>query len=266
MTVAASDEEIAAATLYEELHVPALFQDWAPLVVKAAAIRHGHRVLDVACGTGVLAREAASHVGDGGHVAGLDASVGRLAVAERIAPSIEWREGMAEALSFEDGSFDAVVSQFGMMFFSNPVTAIREMLRVLVPGGRIAVAVWDSLNNSEAYRIEVELLDRLGGRSAGNALRIPFSLGDRTELTTLFRDAGARSVEVASHQGTARFPSIRSMIEADLRVWLPLMGVDLSEAQIEAILGDAEQQLQPYVTTDGAVQFAAPGHIVTAAK
>ena len=263
MKVAASEAEIVAARAYEDLHVPALFRQWAPRVVEAAGIRSGHRVLDVACGTGVLAREAALHLGENGFIAGLDAAPGMLAVAERLAPSIEWREGVAESLPYEDDSFDAVVSQFGLMFFQDRPAALREMLRVLVPGGRIAVAVWESLENSEAYPIEVALLERLAGERAADALRAPFVLGDGAELTALFRDAGAGSVEIATHHGTARFPSVKTMVEADLRGWLPIMGVVLTEEQIEAILEEAEQALGRYVTANGAVEFDAPAHIVT---
>ena len=143
MKINASEEEIAAATAYENLHVPSLFQQWAPRVVEAAEIRSGHRVLDVACGTGILAREAALHTGDDGFVAGLDAAPGMLAVAKRLAPSIEWREGTAEMLPYEDNSFDAVVSQFGLMFVQDRRAALREMLRVLAPGGE-----WRSLCGS----------------------------------------------------------------------------------------------------------------------
>lgn len=266
MNITATEEEIAAATAYEELHVPAVFQQWTPQVVEAAGIQSGHRVLDVACGTGILAREAAVCVGNEGFVAGLDAGPGMLAVAQRLAPSIEWREGAAESLPYQDNSFDAVISQFGLMFFQDRPAALREMLRVLVPGSRIAVAVWESLDNSEAYPVEVALLGRLAGQRAADALRAPFVLGDRAELTTLFREAGAVSVEIATHHGTARFPSIRTMVEADLRGWLPVMGVVLAEEQIEPILKEAEQALGQYVTEEGTVEFDAPAHIVTCRK
>ena len=220
MTVTASDPEIAAALAYEELHVPALFRQWAPRVV----------------------------------------------VAKRLAPAIDWREGTAESLPYETETFDAVVSQFGLMFFQDRPAAVREMLRVLVPGGRMAVAVWESLDKSEAYSLEVALLERLAGAQAADALRAPFVLGERDELFALFRDAGAVSVDVNSHRVTARFPSIRTMVDADLRGWLPVMGVTLTEKQIEIILTEAQDALGRYVMSNGTMEFDAPGHIVTAQK
>jgi len=262
MVDSASPGEIAAAAAYEGLHVPALFRQWAPRVAEAARIETGQRVLDVACGTGVLAREAAGRVGSEGSVTGLDAGRGMLAVAERLAPGIEWREGTAESLPFEDASFDAVVSQFGLMFFRDRTGALREMARVLAPGGRMAVAVWESLERSEAYPDEVALLERLAGQPAADALRAPFALGDRKELAALFDGVSVGPVEISTQRGTARFPSIRTMVEADLRGWLPVMGVVLTEEQIEDILEGAEEVLRRFVTPDGAVVFDSPAHIV----
>jgi SAM-dependent methyltransferase len=189
-----------------------------------------------------------------------------VAVAKQLAPAIEWREGVAEALTFADQSFDAVVSQFGLMFFTDRRQALREMLRVLTPGGRLAVAVWDSLDNIPAYASEVALLERMAGRQGADALRAPFVLGDRTDLATLFSEAGVLSAQVTTHRGTAQFPSIRTMVEADLRGWLPVMGVILSENQIGRILQEARQALSSYATADGEVTFNLSAHLVTAMK
>jgi hypothetical protein len=149
------------------------------------------------------------------------------------------------------------------MFFTDRIRAIQEMLRVLTSRGRFAVAVWDSLENIPAYASAVQLLQRTAGPQAADALRAPFVLGDQSELSKMFSEAGANSIEVTTHPGTALFPSIRIMIEADLRGWLPVMGVTLSEEQISQILNEAEIALGAYATINGQVRFDLSAHIVT---
>ena len=184
-------------------------------------------------------------------------------VAGRLAPAVDWRLGTAEQLPFADGSFDKVVSAFGLMYFDDRVGALREMARVLAPGGTLAVSVWESLERSAAYPEAVELLERLVGARAADALRAPFVLGSTEELASLFESAGIGSVRITTHTGTARFPSVRTMLEADLRGWLPVMGVMLDEQTIEQVLSEAESALGAYVEQDGQTVFDAPAHIVT---
>ena len=110
------------------------------------------------------------------------------------------------------------------------------------------------------------MLERLAGTEAANALKAPFVLGDTNELAALFHEAGAESISIKTHVGKARFPSIRVMVEADLRGWLPVMGVYLDESLIQSILVEAENVLGEFVTEDGKVEFDAPAHIITAKK
>jgi SAM-dependent methyltransferase len=266
MRVSPLQTQVDAANAYEALFVPALFGPWAAKVADAAQIQPGQRVLDVACGTGILARYIASRVGPTGWVAGLDPNPGMLVVAKQLAPAIDWRQGLAESLPFPQYSFNTVVSQFGLMFFTDQSQSIREMLRVLTPGGRLAVAVWNALDHLPAYAAEVELLERTAGQEAAAALRAPFVLGNRQQLAALLVDAGVASVEITTHPGTAHFPSVRVMVEADLRGWLPVMGVFLTEEQITYILQEAEHVLKQYVNPDGTVVFDTSAHIVTGTK
>ena len=258
--------QMDAAKAYEALFVPALFGQWANRLLDAAQIQAGQRVLDVACGTGVVARAAITRVGPNGQVAGIDPNPGMIAVAKQLEARVDWRTGVAESLAFPNESFDAVVSQFGLMFFTDRRQALREMVRVLVPGGHLAIAVWDSLDHIPAYAAEVALLERTAGPAAAAALSAPFVLGKRADLETLCRDAGIPSAEITTQSGTAHFPNIRTLVEADLRGWLPLMGVNLTEEQIHHILQAAEQDLSAYVSTDGRASFPVSAQFMTATK
>ena len=266
MTELTLEELETAAAVYEDRLVPAIFTTWAGRVADAARIGPGHRVLDVACGTGVLARAAAERAGPGGSVTGLDINPGMLAVARRIAPAIDWREGAADALPFDDGVFDAVVSQFGLMFFPDREAALREMLRVLAPGGHLAVAVFDSLDQTPAYAALVNVLARVVGPEAADALRSPFVLGDADKLASLFAAAGMPTAEMSSHAGTERFASVRDMVLADVEGWFPLAGIRLDRDTLDTLIAESETALAPFVTADGAVALSVGVHLVTAAK
>jgi len=255
-----------AASIYQNQIVPALMEEWAPRVANAAAILPGQRVLDVACGTGVLTRAAAHRAGREGAVTGLDLSPRMLALAASLNPNLSWSQGSAESLPFPDDSFEAVVSQFGLMFFHDPVLALREMMRVLVPGGRLAVAVWASLTETPAYAAEVALVERLAGAAAAAPLRAPFVLGDPDRLSEQFRAAGI-TAKVTFESGLGTFPSVRAMVELDLRVLLPLMDVVLKEELVAEILRQAEEAMSPFVTEGlGKITFASPALLATAIK
>jgi SAM-dependent methyltransferase len=153
-----------AAEIYQRALVPAVFGPWAPRVVELAALRPGLRVLDIAGGTGLVARLAAEAVGVDGHVAALDLNPGMLAVAAELptveGAEIEWVEGTAQALPFAEASFDVVCCQLGLQFFSDREGALREMKRVLVPGGRAVVMVWREIDRAPGFAVLAAALAR----------------------------------------------------------------------------------------------------------
>jgi len=253
-----------AAEVYEKFFVPALFQQWATRLIAAAAIRPGQRVLDVACGTGVLACSIADCVGLTRSVVGVDVNENMLAVAKRKAANIEWREARAEALPFDDNSFDAVVSQFGLAFFEDKRLALQEMKRVLRRSGRLAVAVWDTLEHFEGYKELTALVERLYGDQAATALRAPFRLGDPRLLSSLFVEAGFTDARVERQEGTARFPSLRAWLLTEVKGWV--LADRLNDEQFEVLLKEAQESLRPFVATDNTVALRAPAYLITATK
>lgn len=254
----------SAADVYEEFFVPALFGEWGPRLCAVAGVTPRQRVLDVACGTGVAAREAARLTGENGRVTGLDRNQGMLAVARRKAPEIEWQLGQAEALPFEEASFDTVLSQFGLMFFEDRVRALKEMWRVLRPDGRLAVAVWDTVASSPGYASMLALLRRLFGTPAAEALQAPFALGEPAELAALFNEAGLGDARIETQVGTARFASIEAWVHTDVRGWTLADMID--DAQYRRLLTAAKRELAVYADSSGRVAFPAPAHIVSAVK
>ena len=254
-------EKVAAA--YESLLAPALFAEWPHRLADAAGTGDGQDVLDVACGTGVLTRVLVERVGSNGSVSGVDINPGMLAVARRISPEVSWREADAEALPYEDESFDAVLCQFGLMLFLAPEAALREMKRVLKPGGNLAVAVFGSLEDLPAYAALAEVYERLVSKSVGDALRMPFSMGDPDRLASLFASAGISSPKIAKHKGLARFSSVEHMVLADVNGWFPFAGIRLDRDTIDAVTEEAEVALKPFSRSSGAVEFPVSVYIVT---
>ena len=266
MTVSQSSKpERDPAEVYDELFVPALFAQWGPRIAEAAAIELGQDVLDVGCGTGVLACAAAERVGPKGRVVGLDPNEQMLVVARRKSTGVTWQLGRAETLPFDDASFDAVVSQFALMFFESKPAAIAQMLRVLRPQGRLVIAVWDALERAPGYLALTELVRELFDTNVAGAMHAPFALGDRHELLRLLGGAGAAGVEVKTQPGIVSFASVDAMISTE-RACVWTLGGLLDEQQFAQLRQRARGVLQPFIRSDGSVQFDCPAHIVSATK
>ena len=192
--------EGASAELYERYLVPSVTLPWAVDLVDRVGVRRGDRVLDVACGTGAVARVAAERVGDSGRVAGLDVNRGMLAVARSLQPAgaagIEWHEGSALELPFDDREFGVVLCQLGLQFFPDRPTALLEMRRVSTPGGRVAASVFTAIERNPATHALSDALDRHLGDGASLAKRNEHSLADPEELRALLAAAGFADVRV----------------------------------------------------------------------
>jgi SAM-dependent methyltransferase len=208
-----------ASEVYERELVPAIFGPWAPIVVELAHPREGDHVLDVACGTGIVARNAAARVGTNGTIAGVDLNPGMLRVAETawsIGPHsrvpVQWHEASAEKLPFPDASFNVVCCQLGLQFFTDRLAALREMHRVLDAEGNLALMVWRSIDGSPGFAALAESLDRHVGHAAAAIMRAPFALSNADELSALVKGAGFNDVAVQKRDGTVRFASIDKLV------------------------------------------------------
>jgi ubiquinone/menaquinone biosynthesis C-methylase UbiE len=255
-----------AAEEYEQVFVPATFAPWARDLVTTAALCPGERVLDVACGTGVVARHAAPLVGAGGRVVGVDSSPAMLAVARaRPAPvgaAVEWREADAAALSLPEGAFDVVLCQHGLQFMADRPLALREMRRVLRADGRLALSVWRSSAGVEALW---EVVARHLGAATAAAHQQAFALADGDALAALVAGAGFRAVAIATRALPARYPRAAVLIEHQLGGRFAATLDALDEERRAALLADARRRLAPFEGPAGLV-FSQEAQVVVARR
>lgn len=259
----------SAAEQYQRELVPAMFAPWAAAIVDLAAIGPGERVLDVACGTGVVTRLAAGRAGDTGRVVGLDINPAMLAVARSLPESggepVEWIEASALEMPLPDGAFDLVLCQHGLQQVPDRLSALREMRRVLAPGGRVALCVWSRIEGSPGMAALVAALERHAGVEAADNRRAPFALGDPAELESLLVDAGFRDVRVQTLVETARFPSPEAMVDAQLAATpLSTLGAFTDEAR-QRVADHVRTALHSYLQ-GGALAVPMEAHIALAAR
>jgi len=252
------------AEIYERHMVPAIFASWAPALLDLVMLKPGERVLDVACGTGVVARQAAARVGAGGQVVGLDLNGDMLALARALGPAVEWRAGNAMALPFAASAFDAVVCQQGLQFFPDSGQALREARRVLVPSGRFAVAVWCAIESSPGHHALARGLERYVGTDAAGLMYAVYRLGDAQTLQMMLENAGFHDVRVRRDQRVAHFPSpelfVRWVVVGSV---LGRAGVRVRDESLAALIREVDGALQPYVRADG-LAFPMESHLAVA--
>jgi ubiquinone/menaquinone biosynthesis C-methylase UbiE len=205
-----------SAEAYERYLVPLLFAPGAEYLIELATPGPGERVLDVACGTGIVARRAALRVGSGGKVVGLDLNEGMLGMASKassdVRPVIEWRQGDATSMHLPDGAFDVVFCQQGLQFFPDQPAALSEMYRVLTPNGRLALSVLRSLEHNPGYHLLADALERHVGPEAGAMMRSPFPLLSGDELRDLITAAGFQDVRIFLGIGPVRYPTVEEFL------------------------------------------------------
>lgn len=259
------------AEAYEHFLVPHLFAPWADDLLDRAAVRPGERVLDVACGSGIVARRAASRLGSTGRVVGVDPNSGMLAAAraaasrEQVDVQIEWTEGRAESLPVDDGAFDLVCCQMGLQFFSDRAGALQEFHRALAPGGRIALSVGQGIERQTLHAD----LDEIIARQTGYPVFGPtvFSLGDTDALHALLQQAGFRDIEVEPVAAAVRFPDPTAFVTMQLRgaaAAVPGLAA-MDPATLSATIGVVQESAKPVLSRyvdDGSLAFTIHNHVV----
>jgi ubiquinone/menaquinone biosynthesis C-methylase UbiE len=209
-------QSLKPAETYEQYFGPTIADPWTRVLLEYAAPQPGERALDVACGTGSVARHVASLVGAAGKVVALDISPAMLAVARALpAPAgatIAWQEGNAIRLDLPDDAFDLVLCQQGLQFFPDRAAALREMRRVLTDGGRVAISVWQALHRHPMYEALFQATARHLGATIAT-VDVSFSLWDTEELWTLLSDAGFQRIEITPRSLTLHLPAPERFVQ-----------------------------------------------------
>lgn len=249
------DIPIEVAEAYERQFVPAIFAEWAPIILDAAdvtaACPPGTAVLDVGCGTGIVARTARRLVGPEVAITGVDLNPSMLTVAARTAEAedlsaIDWRQADVAALPFDDASFDVAVSQMAAMFFPDLRAALAEMARVVRPGGTLAWVVPASLHEQPAYgpfadaaaaHVDADSRHLLAG--------VYWNRGDRQAFAADVEGVGLEPTAVRARAGTARFASPADFVDVEIGS-TPLAGRIGPDARA-AIAADIAVRLADFV-------------------
>jgi ubiquinone/menaquinone biosynthesis C-methylase UbiE len=257
-----------SAEAYERYLVPLLFAPGAEYLIELATPGPGERVLDVACGTGIVARRAALRVGSGGKVVGLDLNEGMLGMASKassdVRPVIEWRQGDATSMPLPDSAFDVVLCQQGLQFFADQPAALREMHRVLTPNGRLALSVLRSVEHNPGYHLLADALERHVGPEAGATMRSPFPSLSGDELRELITGAGFQDVRIFLGIGPVRYPTVEEFLRWE-GASSPLAGPigALKDDVRAALIHDLGEALRIY-TDDAGIVFPTETYLAVA--
>jgi SAM-dependent methyltransferase len=246
----------SAAENYERFFVPAIATPVSAIMLERAALQPGEHVLDVACGTGVLARRASELVGPTGSVAGIDVAPDMIGVAKAVSPALDWRVGDAASLPFPDAGFDVVTCQMGLMFMEDRAKPVAEMRRVVVPGGRVVITTPGEIQPIfEA--MECAITDHVGP-DLGGFVRAVFSMYDPDAVGALLAGAGLRDVRADLAVATCTLPLPAEFLweYVNLTPLAPIVAAAPTDAQ-EAMERQFVASAAPFVT-DGRILVDQP--------
>ena len=249
------------AETYERILVPVIFAPWAQdLIERARPIGPADRILDLGCGTGIVARRLRERLGGGARITGVDASTEMIAMARTLAPELDWREGNAMKLPLADATFELVVSQQMLQFVPDRVAALREVRRVLVPGGRLVAATWRTRREQPLY----EVLGQIAERHLGAANEKRFSFGDDSALRAVLSDAGFTAIRVEVITRTDHYRQFPYRLNA-LAANFDLSGLSAAEreARLSTVEAESIEASKPFAV-EGGIAAPSSANLVTA--
>lgn len=259
----------SAAASYEAFQVRYLFGPWSLDLIERVRPQPGERVLDLACGTGAVSREVLKRISPGGTLVGVDINADMLRVASEVIearePVVRWQEASADSLPLPDASFDVALCQQGLQFFPDKPGALRELRRVLKPGGRLALSVWRALEHNPVQHA----LSKAADGKLGKSMAIAFGLGENGALERMLQDAGFQSVRVVSVQKVIVQPDPDDYVQRSVKgaaAALPdlrAMTEDERAQLAAAVRADMGPTLRSY-TTDDELRCPMVAHVATA--
>ncbi|HEY7414063.1 MAG TPA: class I SAM-dependent methyltransferase [Ktedonobacteraceae bacterium] len=255
------------ADKYEQELIPAIFDPWSHSTIATAEPQKGEYVLDVACGTGVVARNIASYLGPQGKVVGLDSNPEMLATARSLpSPSgatIQWIEGFAQRLPFARATFDITLCQGGLQFISDQHAALQEMYRVLKPGGRIVLMIFREIQYAPAFAILAETIASYAAPLMIQSIMTPFTLGDADAVQALVEKVGFQQISIHQETREMHFPSAEKFVRARLQGTYHHDTVD--DQMLARAIKEGGAALRPY-EVNGELVFPMAGYLLLAYK
>jgi SAM-dependent methyltransferase len=207
-----------SAAAYDRELVPWLFEHWAEPMVDVAAPLPSSRIVDLACGSGLIVRQLLGRLDGSGLIHGVDLDAEMLGYAATTVddPRVSWYEADATRLPFDDDSIDRVCCHQGLQFFPDRPAVLAEVRRVLVPDGRLAVAVWGQIGHNPWPAALATAVGRFVGDRAGEDMAVVCDLGDPDELGAVLDQAGFEGITVDVHERTATHPDVAAAVAGQL--------------------------------------------------
>ena len=260
--------DASAPELYERYLVPAITSVWANDLLDRVRLTREESVPDIACGTGVAARLVEQR-GHAGRLVGIDLNTAMLAVARTKSATVEWVEGSALHLPFDASTFDVVLCQLGLQFFPDRPMALKEMVRVLKPGGRAGWSVYSAIERTPGAHAFVQALDKYLGAESSRTKRSEHLSCDALEVGAWAKEAGFGVVDVATVVKQITFPSMLDYVRFQLTA-TPMAALlkehDAAERErlIVSIADEATLRLDPSMLAGGKLTFPQESFVVTA--